>query len=137
MLCSPTAAVTVLYAVVLGAFAVYFVSTWCAFKRVIKALKARPYHEVREARHNLNYQVRRHASSQGAALNASPTTDCQFVSCGTIRSGQTQAAALLTTGTPWVSAQRERAVRTVPGMHADPFAAGADIHGHDADELLP
>ncbi len=53
---------TVLYGVVLGAFAAYFVAAWCVFRRVLKALKARPYHEVREARHNLQYQVGRHGN---------------------------------------------------------------------------
>ena len=70
LLRSPTIAMTVLYGVVLAAFTVYFVAAWCVFRRVIKALKARPYHEVREARHNLQYQVGRHAIHQGASLNA-------------------------------------------------------------------
>ena len=68
LLRSPTVAVTVLYGVVLAAFAMYYVAAVCVFRRVIKALKLRPYHEIREARHNLNYQASQRPRPFGAVF---------------------------------------------------------------------
>ena len=121
-LCSPTTAMTVLYGVVLAAFAVYFVAAWCSFRRVIKALKARPYHEIREARHNLNYQVRWRSSDQGGSVEGLPVLDCQTRELSCQKLCPVPPYHSSTQATSGIQATRE-SCRGFPSMRADSLAA--------------
>ena len=78
LLFSPTTAITVLYGVMLACFFTYFAASICVFHGVIKALKARPYHEIRFARMNMNYQVRRSPNCRRPTTNPTLLTVDRF-----------------------------------------------------------